>query len=525
MVENTADIDMPVQPKQPKDSFDGTKPSYVDTKTLPPCLDPVWCSIPLSKVSYFKFDPPTDPVRWRIAQIQASNGEKVLLQKVLKHFPNHFDFIDGDITFRKLHYVFDVFVDEKRDLSPLFPLNIAPISTESSIENEQRKLFISNPSNFSLAGRKLSEEMITAPKLVKGVLMYPWELVGKKVIPDPYDFRYANRAPVVSIGYTAYSRDSQTYFAGNRVGGAFIDRRLFFEKWRAAKDKIDTPLIAICSLNENWGFISTNFPNRTAGWGQCCNTKRDQEVFDFLNHDKTLMLVTNQHNNVTHPKLLTLPRGIPVTWGMTRVIVWDSMHKSAREGRKGPLLFAAASGWGPRPQILRCISKKFDPVDFDGHVKKPVGNRLNRYEYYTKLSSAMFGLGLPGLGYDCFRNWEFMTMGTIVVLEKGVGLDKTMYRLPALFLEDFDQITPELLREAYLEALYRVNDFEFERLTQSFWYSVIANVSVTRSVEALWDKFPPSAEDAGFARPKVPFSCWQTNSCGPGTKRIPKSSC
>ena len=106
-----------------------------------------------------------------------------------------------------------------------------------------------------------------------------------------------------------------------------------------------------------------------------------------------------------------------------------------------------------------------------------------------------------------------------------VGLDKTMYRLPALLLEDFDQLTPALLREAYLEALYRVNDFEFERLTQSFWYSVIANVSVTRSVQALWDKFPPSAEDAGFARPRVPFSCWQTNSCGPGTKRIPKSSC
>jgi hypothetical protein len=53
-------------------------------------------------------------------------------------------------------------------------------------------------------------------------------------------------------------------------------------------------------------------------------------------------------------------------------------------------------------------------------VKNPVGNRLTRYEYYTKLGSAMFGLGLPGLGYDCFRNWELMTMGTIVVLEKGV---------------------------------------------------------------------------------------------------------
>ena len=36
-----------------------------------------------------------------------------------------------------------------------------------------------------------------------------------RVIPDTYDFRTAKRAPIVSIcGYTAYRRDSQTYFSG-----------------------------------------------------------------------------------------------------------------------------------------------------------------------------------------------------------------------------------------------------------------------------------------------------------------------
>lgn len=393
---------------------------------LPDCTESLWCSIPMPKVSYFQFSPPTDPVRWRRAQIQAINKEQVILSRVIKVFPTHLDFIDGDITFRKLHYVFDVFVDERRDLSPLLPPALVPKESTEIVTNMERKLR-SNDTDLWVVNndaRRLSEDegaLITAPKMVRGKLMYPWELQGKKVIPDPYDFRYDNRAAVVSIGYTAYSRDSQTYFAGNRVGGAFIDRRQFFQKWRAVKDKIDTPIIAICSLNENWGFISTNFPNRTAGWGQCCNTERDREVHDFLNHEKTLMLVTNQHNNVSHPKLLTLPRGIPVTWGSTRVIVWDSMRKTLREVKKGPLLFAAASSWGPRPQILRCISKKFSPKDFDGHVQNPVGNRLDRYQYYSKLGTAMFGLGLPGLGYDCFRNWELMTMGTIVVLEKGVS--------------------------------------------------------------------------------------------------------
>lgn len=100
-----------------------------------------------------------------------------------------------------------------------------------------------------------------------------------------------------------------------------------------------------------------------------------------------------------------------------------------------------------------------------------------------------------------------------------------MYRLPALFVEDFYDITPELLRVAYVEALYRADDFEFERLKQSFWYGVISNVSATMSVQTILDKFPMEAEEPNFARPRVPYACGTTNTCGKGTKRTPKISC
>lgn len=353
---------------------------------LPDCNDPVWCSIPMPEVSYYRFDPPTDPHKWRIAQIQASKGEQVLLKRLVKTFPGHSDFLDGDITFRKLHSVFDVFVDESRDLSPLVP----PVTSYTRAA-PQRKLVETKP-------------VITAPKMVNGKLKYPWELEGKRAIPDPYDFRAANRSAVVSIGYTAYQRDQQTYFSGNRIGGAFIDRNLFFKYWRTVKDKIDLPFISICTLNENWGMLSTRFPNRTAGWGRCCDQPKDRVVHEFLDHPKTLMLVTNQHVNISHPKLMIMPRGIPLTWGFTRMMIWDAMRNTLRHTRKQSLLFAAASGWGPRPQILQCVSDHVPHEIFDGHVRTPKTNRLSREEYYGKLGSAMFGLGLPGLGYDCFRS-------------------------------------------------------------------------------------------------------------------------
>ena len=100
-----------------------------------------------------------------------------------------------------------------------------------------------------------------------------------------------------------------------------------------------------------------------------------------------------------------------------------------------------------------------------------------------------------------------------------------MWRLPALLVEDFAVLTPLLLRTAYIEALYRSTDFEYQRLTMSFWFDVILNVSASRSIQPLLHYFPMHAEDPGFTRPRVPFDCWKTNSCGPGTKRIPKISC
>lgn len=100
-----------------------------------------------------------------------------------------------------------------------------------------------------------------------------------------------------------------------------------------------------------------------------------------------------------------------------------------------------------------------------------------------------------------------------------------VWRLPVLLVDDFAMVTPALLRQAYVEALYRAEEFEFERLKQSFWLTFLMNVSHSKSTEAVWAKFPPEAEDSGFVRPFEPFSCHATNSCGPGTKQIPAVMC
>jgi hypothetical protein len=163
---------------------------------------------------------------------------------------------------------------------------------------------------------------------------YDYDSRGGLSQPNPYNFRKRKRAAIIMFGYTAFKRGGNEYFEGQHTGGvraplyllatasassppahntvakAYMERHHLLDQWRRLeKDKIDTPFILIHSHNENYGILSTHFPNRTANWGICCSADELSTLTEILNHDKLLVMLTNQHHNLTHPKLLTMPRG------------------------------------------------------------------------------------------------------------------------------------------------------------------------------------------------------------------------
>ena len=475
-----------------------------------------WCTIPMPKKSYFGFDPPTDEIEWKKAQILADQGNHVLLRRIRKSFPHPHDFLDGDIAFRQLHRSVDYFVDKEQWFEGLAH---APSKAEQQVINEE------------FADAQRSPALKYGQKSVSNTTP-SWMLKPYSYVPETYPAATMSRSPIVLIGYTVFDKDHNKYFTGNELGGVYIGRNNLLKHWNMVADRLKQPIIMLAGLNENWGFLSGTFPERTAKWG-ALRPKDNKMLNDLLNHKNLLMLVVNQHTNISHPKILTLPRGMPLTWSNTHKMVWDNIRSSSKLNapKKQTLLFAASSSYGYRPQILKCISSKFQPIDFDGHSDTPksaVSKAKNdRHHYYSKLGTAIFGLSLPGLGYDCYRTWEILTMGTILVLERGIGLDRTFHRLPVLLLEDFYELTPDLLRQAYVEALYRRNDFEFERLHYSYWLQVISEVSDTKSIHPMLKKFPMTAEDANFTRPLKRYECGaqRPSTCGNGAKKIPVKSC
>ena len=63
----------------------------------------------------------------------------------------------------------------------------------------------------------------------------------------------------------------------------------------------------------------------------------------------------------------------------------------------------------------------------------------------------------------CSRRFHFLHFRSMPVLERATGLDRSLYRLPVLMLDDFSQITPELIRQVRKHYATRKGLIERER--------------------------------------------------------------
>jgi hypothetical protein len=271
----------------------------------------VWCGVAMPTKSYFGFDPPVDLELWKRAQAIAASGEPIFAKQIQEVFPHPYDFIDGDKSFRNIENLVDYFIDPKTMFSPI---------SNGVVSKRYRKIYAA-----SLIKHGAEDE--------------------RYIRPGYENLRYADRAPIAQIGFFRYSDTGvRVTVRGNSVRSS--NRQHFLDEFDEVESAIVHPSIFVCALNENWGWISSAFPNRTQAWGRYPkNSIQEAQIKRFLDSDKVVMLVVNQHLNISHPKLMVLPRGIP---SGSNDVIWDALGHMVRKETKSVLLVSFASNWGPR---------------------------------------------------------------------------------------------------------------------------------------------------------------------------------
>lgn len=144
---------------------------------------------------------------------------------------------------------------------------------------------------------------------------------------------------------------------------------------------------------------------------------------------------------------------------------------------KSRIILINNSGVGDRAAINAHIAAVFNHTinneySTDGNAK-----------YYDAVVKSKFVLCPSGIGMDSFRIWESLLLGAIPVVESNAGLDRTYSHLPVLVVNNYSDITPHLLSEAYQCFRSHAAQFRYQHLTQEYWLHLVAEAVRTASVD------------------------------------------
>eukprot|EP00797_Seminavis_robusta_P009548 Sro1692_g291500.2 (192) ;mRNA; r:6933-7508 len=97
--------------------------------------------------------------------------------------------------------------------------------------------------------------------------------------------------------------------------------------------------------------------------------------------------------------------------------------------------------------------------------------------YYNQMMRSRFVWSPSGLGLDCYRHWEAIYLGSIPVtshlgrMEVDGWMSDTMRDLPIVWVENYDQITPKFLEQAFDRIVLEPppGGYRYEKLTKQYW--------------------------------------------------------
>ena len=219
-------------------------------------------------------------------------------------------------------------------------------------------------------------------------------------------------------------------------------------------------------FDSNWGEFSDYVPGRTCNWGGHADC--DGKIWEYLNHTNLSAVFTAQHQWFDHPKVHSVPLGPAGSHVAGALHAHPNMNRTV-------LLFLSNSDYEHRVNITRRVISNFN------------GTISNRYhdgsDYLELLRTSKFVLCPSGLGWDTYRAWEALVLGAIPILEtyyRRDGFYRAFADLPVLWVDHFDNVTPEMLEREYPRILLGAKEYVFEKLTNQWWIDLINSYRFVR---------------------------------------------
>jgi hypothetical protein len=214
----------------------------------------------------------------------------------------------------------------------------------------------------------------------------------------------------------------------------------------------------------------------------CPNTiliKRD--FLNFINNDKLVHWYC-QNCFVEHEKITKIPIGLDYHTLKENDCYWG--NKLLPIEQESELIYIKNSSKPLLERKLKCYSNfhfstyghkfGYDRKDIINIIPKNIvdyePNKIKRIDTWKIQSEYAFVISPHGNGLDCYRTWEALILGCIVVVKKS-PLDCLYDDLPVLILNDWKELNINLLTETLNE--FSSKTFNYDKLTLNYWQNMI----------------------------------------------------
>lgn len=211
----------------------------------------------------------------------------------------------------------------------------------------------------------------------------------------------------------------------------------------------------------------------------------------FLNDNKIIAWFAVNTDISNHPKLIPIPIGIANAYcpkiGDCRLL--DQLRSHLPSEKKHLLYVNFLTNTNPERKILE-----------DSFAKKIFcynAQRKSWPDYLIDMGQSKFVLCPHGNGLDCHRTWEALLMGSIPIVKTST-LDPLYKNLPILIIQNWSEITEELLNKKYAEITS--NSYNLERLFAPYWIDQIKKLQSTFRTILAHQKFLGVDFDQSMAR-------------------------
>lgn len=199
--------------------------------------------------------------------------------------------------------------------------------------------------------------------------------------------------------------------------------------------------------------------------------------FANILEDEKLVAWFAQNVERTHPKLFPLPIGIANRqWphgNIEKFDHWKDQEKQHPEWRTKLLYMNFTVKTNPK-----CRQPIWDLFASKDYCTAITGRSVD--EYLSDLVHHKFTISPHGNGLDCHRTWEALYMGCIPIVLSS-SLDVLYEGLPVLIVQDWADITEELLEKKYVE--FRQGYESYDRMYVDFWLKKVRDLQYqTRSI-------------------------------------------